>query len=246
MFKNLLVKAAFFFLVFFTIAPLQAQESASTLSLDIEGDVLNWYDQQVGQENTVLQIGSLNNPERKASGSHQYLESASWTSGNLVYRGQYFENVQLLYDIYEEAIITRNISNIQYSIQPIELIKEQVSSFTLHGANFEWIDKKIDSFENGFFEIIYRGDQMEVLAKRIKSIQIGSSGVNEYKQQDKYYLIIEDIPYRIYRKRSIIARFPEHKKQIKSFIKKNQIDILEPGTDYQLKSLIQFCDNLDL
>lgn len=221
-----------------------SQSNISTENLDLEGDVLAWYDSQVGLQNTPLQIGNLNNAERKARRSHQYLESPTWVKGNINYRGQRFENIDLLYDIYADKLITKNNGNLRYASQPIELIKSQVSAFTIYDQLFEYIEEPVELFEKGFFEIMYRGENMEVLVKRLKVVEIESDGVNAYSRYDKYFLRMDGEIHPLRNRFSVLKRFPNHKKEIRAYLRKQGFPSFRLGSDHQLKSLAAYCDAL--
>jgi hypothetical protein len=221
------------------------QNKVAIAGLDLDGDILSWYDQQVGLQNTPLQTGSLNDSERMAKRSHPYFQNVSWVSGTITYREQTYQNVSILYDTYSDQLLVKNSGDFRYSSQPIQLIKDQVSSFSIHGALFEFVSEKIDFFENGFFEIMYRGDDMELIRKRTKLVEIDHDAVDTYREDNKYYLRRMETATRIYRKSSIVRQFPEHKKEIRMFIRKNHIQILKPNTELQLKKLIAYCDTLN-
>ncbi|MFY0602093.1 MAG: hypothetical protein JXR03_20630 [Cyclobacteriaceae bacterium] len=244
--KNLLLKLSIGIIMLISGCAAQAQERVSTADLDVEGDVQTWYDNQVGKKNTVLQTGGLHKTERKASVSHPYFKVISWVDGNLKYRNQEFSQVPLIYDINKDILITKNTLDIRFTSEPLELIKNHVSSFTLSGAVFEFFDEDIGGLGEGFFEVMYRGENLELLAKRIKIVTINGSGSSVYEEAPRYFIRINGEIRKVQRRSNIIREFPEHKKEIRTFARKNRIQIIKPETDYQFVKLMEFCDNLTL
>lgn len=241
MIKNLQLSVL---LILLASGTTMAQGWVKVEGLDLNTDNQEWYDNQAGLLNTVLQTGELKNTSRKAQRSHPYYKSTFWVLGEVNYRGQNFKKIPLLYDIEADQLVTRNSGDLRYSSQPIQLNKTQISSFTIGETRFEFLTEKIELFENSFFEIMYRSQSMELLAKRLKQVEIESDGVDSYKELNRYYIRINGQVHRIYRKSSIIRQFPQHKKEIRAFIRKNRIEILKPDTDEQLKTLIKYCDEL--
>lgn len=224
----------------------KSQTRLSTNELDIEGDVLTWYDDIVGKSNTVLQTGGLHHAERKANHSHPYFKVILWVDGSLNYRGQEFNNTPLIYDINKDLLITKNTLNLNFSSEPIELIQNQVSSFNLSGSLFEFYEEEIGNFRKGFFEVLFRGENVEILIKRTKVIETTSTGESFYRVSDKYFIKVGERISSIKKRWQVVRKFPEHKKVIRDFIRKNKIQIIKPNTDPQFVKLMEFCDNLKL
>lgn len=239
------LKKHFVFLISLIVSQYgMTQQKIATSGLNLDENVIAWYDQTIGIENTSLQIGILNNSERVASRSHPYFQKTIWIEGSLIYRGQMFENISLLYDIHKDQLMVKNSGDMRYATQPVQLIKNQVTSFTAYGSYFEMIPDKIELFENDFFEILHRSDSMALLAKRLKTVEIETDGVAAYIASDKYYVQYQNEYKRIYRKYSVIQMFPEHKKEIRTFIRKNNLQILKPNSENHLTMLIAYCDEL--
>lgn len=230
---------------FSTILTCSAQNVITTRDLDLDGDVTAWYDNEAGLENTTLYMGSLKFTEQKAEKSHPFHAANGWTPERMTYRGQQFYNIPLLYDIYQDVLIFKNTENVKYASQPIRPFQRQVSSFTVLDDKFRYIDEKVGQLSPGFFQVLYDGEDLTLLAKRVKRIKISAfSGESSYLKEDKYYVKIEDKYHRIYRKSSILNLFESHKKEIRKFIRENKIRVLKAEKDNQLVQLIKFCDDL--
>lgn len=220
---------------------LSAQHSIQTDSVDTN-DIFKWYDRAVAQQNTPLLTGTLYHAKRNAMKSHPFYNTSNFQKGTINYRGHHFKEVDLIYDVYNDELIIRNPSYVELSNEPILLIKDQVSSFVVQGARFEYVEKKIGPYTRSFFEVLHKGNNISLLSKRMKVVKIRDQST--YEHEDKYYLVEQDESSRITSAASIIRRFPERKKEIKVFLKKNRLKIRRTGSDEALKMLVRFCDEL--
>lgn len=220
-----------------------SQGSFSLEGFDLSGDLESWYDREIGLKNTVLQTGSLMDFSVKSRKSHPYFNTKFWVKGDLVYQGQSFESIPMIYNIEEDALVIQEVVY-EHSGRPIKLISNQVSEFTLEGRTFKFIKESIGPFEEGFFEMLYEGEEISLLAKRTKLLEINSTGELEYEEKDRYYLKKGNNYHTIYRKSSLIRLFKTHEKDIRLFIRKNNIEILKVETDFQFATLVQYCGSL--
>ncbi len=222
----------------------QAQKEISTEELDLSQDPSLWYDKEMGIENTPLQMGTWNSSERKAHVSHPYNGERTWATGMVSYRGQVYSNVPMLYNTFEDVLLVRQEGRLQFLNQPMEIVKSQVASFDVNGKHFEFYDQMIDNFKDSFFEVMFRNGEVELLAKRLKKIEIVSNNTSAYVERDRYYIMVKDEYVRIFRPATIIRQFKDYRVEIKKYIRENDIKILKPGTDYKLIKLVQYCDQI--
>lgn len=231
-------------IIFGTTFDVIAQKEISTEGLDLGENPSLWYDQQMGVENTPLQMGIWNPSERRANLSHQYFFSRSWQMGTISYRGQVYTNVPMLYDTFEDIVLVRQEGLLRFISQPMEIIKSQVSYFEINSSHFEYFESTIENFSESYFEVLYRNERVELLAKRLKKIEIVSSTDNSYVERDRFYMRLKGDYVQIYRNATIIRQYKEYRPQIKSYIRKNKINVAKPGTSDQLVRLVQYCDQI--
>lgn len=232
---------------FFTFSSmlLAAQNKVSLTDLDIEVNANKWYDNQVGLENTVLHIGNLYNDARKASRSHPYFNSPYWGYGTIVYQNQQFDSVALIYDIESDIVVTQNKLGNDYLLQPIQLNKDQIISFTVHGALFEPVEQRDQLFQSGFHQILYRGENLEVIVRHKKLVEMEGNRKTAYFGYKDYYFKTSEAIRKIKNNSTIKNLYPEHKKEIKTFLRANNINISKEE-DLNLIMLAEFCNDLNL
>lgn len=222
-----------------------AQNTIDVNNLSLDGDLSEWYDSQVGHENTSLFIGTLAYPEKAALVGHPNHKSATWLTESIRYRGETFHNVSLIYDLDQDLLYIKNTIYPTYSTQPILPIQNQVEWFEINGDLFKYIPKAIGLLSPGFFQIIHEGSELSLIIKRSKIVKIGGNkGASEYQQLNRYFLEKNGNYLRFKSKNSLLKLFPENKKLIRKYIRQNNLKILKPGHDHHLKMVIQYCESL--
>jgi hypothetical protein len=73
---------------------------------------------------------------------HPFFSSDDWLVGAAFYDGEYFENIALMYDLHNGALITEHLP----SGQPIQLVSEKLKYFSIGRHYFERIEN--DSVSN--------------------------------------------------------------------------------------------------
>ncbi|UXX81215.1 hypothetical protein N7E81_08915 [Reichenbachiella carrageenanivorans] len=221
----------------------QAQE-VSLAGLDLSQEVQSWYDGQAGQDNSTLQTGIMIDVSRKTSLSHPYYKSGQWKNGDLVYRDQSFSNVLMIYNIEQDALIIKRATDGGVLLgDPIQLISADVDSFHFMEADFEYIDQKVDVYSTGFFEVLYQGQVVSLLAKRSKIFKINDEAKLTYEEFNRYYLRDGDQIERVKSLSGVKKRYKEHAKKLKIYAKQHKIKKLNPKREKSFATLIEYFDN---
>lgn len=186
---------------------------------------LNWFDKQVGLENTVLYEGIVyREMYRTINDKVKFYKTGEWLSGSVVYAGQLFSNLRLKYDVFEDQLLIKKLDRLGGG--PMLLFKDKVSSFIIDGTEFVNINNpKIDRSFNGYFELLWSND-IRLLAKHRKNDFIRkdrSASYYEFIDRDKEYMLeVGNNHYPINKKRDLQQLFPDLKKDIDSFYQKNK------------------------
>lgn len=228
--------------LFFLFIQLKSNAQHSLEGLDLDGDVYQWYDNALGLEKSGVVLGAYQEINRQSRNSHQFFMGDLWLSNPIRYRGQVYDSIFLLYDIYDDILIIRYPEKLQYYSQPIKLLQDQVDWFKLAGHTFKYYPNGILQVSPGFFDQLYVGDHFDLIAKRIKQVQIENTSVI-YVSSDKYIIRCKDEYHRFRRKGSILKLFKGQKREIRQFIKQKGLSI-KPGNDQDLVLLARFCDEL--
>jgi hypothetical protein len=99
--------------------------------------------------------------------------------------------------------------------------------------------------DEGFYEPIYIG-QLKLYAKRGKKKQETVSQYQstiQYVDRNEYYLKMGEQYHVVGNKRSILSLFPQNKREIRKYLRKNNISFYEEP-ELALVSAVTYCDHL--
>ena len=200
----------------------------------------NWFDQIVGQENIGLYNGKqyvnlyLN---KTFDNKHQFFRSEKLLKGSVTYDGQTYYDMNMMYDLDTDNLIVTLKSGSVASF--LQLIRSKVNEFTIDGSRFVYFDGFAENSTavNGFYEVLLENNSLSLLKKHKKNkkrrLEELDGNRAYYEFVDAYeYLLFAGGEYKNIESRSdIIKRYPNLKKEIKTFynknkkLKKNQPDI---------------------
>ena len=116
-----------------------------------------------------------------------------------------------------------------------------MQSFELNGEKFKRLKVPSAPENPGFYQVLHEGNELHLYAKRIKEEIVRTT--LDYRQRDKYFLMVNGIKYDIKNKASFLKVFPDRKSEIRKFVKRNGI-IVKVGMDTELKMLTAYCEEL--
>jgi hypothetical protein len=175
---------------------------------------------------------------------HPYFLEDEYKKGYLVIHNQKFENLRLKYNIWEQTIVVQYTDNSDSQtafIPPFEFISE----FIIDVHKF-----KKYSFENvgeHFFEELYMGE-INCLClwtkDRDKSEHNVTFMAHKFSEpHKKFYLVIDEKAFPLKNKSTLIALFPDHKKEITQYLKAHKIKLYK-SPDEKIAELIAWCESL--
>lgn len=212
-----------------------------------ERDYYNWFDAQIGIENTGIFNGiRYKELYRVNDGKHKFYKSPEYLTGNLVYDGQPYYDIQLKYDLFEDELIIELQTSSGSSI--LKLLKDEVDAFEIDDRNFRHLRNtrvyKSNDRIDGFYEVLTEGTSMTLLKKHRKTrkkVLENRTVLSEFLNDDAYYVYYQDLFYPIKNKNDLIKIFPGIKKQINDFYSGSKYLM---KTDYDL-FMIQVSERID-
>jgi hypothetical protein len=173
----------------------------------------------------------------------QFLYSKSYLPGSVSIDGTTFRNVNLLYDIYNDEIITHTFNG-----SFLQLNKEMVDSFSIVFENTKryFFKTDIDTIKgyNGFLNILYTGkSSLHVKYKKEIELLAVDRKFDEFYQIHKIFLVKDSVINQITSRRDLLMLLEDEKTALKSFIKKNKlfVSIKKPES---LIPVISYYDSL--
>ncbi|MCY1526994.1 hypothetical protein D9M68_620450 [compost metagenome] len=174
-----------------------------------------------------LQSRLYNGPVYRSYGANvegsANFQDLDFTLGEVVYDGEKFSDIPLLYDLYQDRVVARVGKE-----NRIALISNKVASFSINGHHFRYVDIA-DTSKNilkpGFFDFIYDG-QEKILAKRTKIMDFvsGKAGTDYYfSPKISYYLKQGESYYAFSTANDFLNLHKDKKNELKQFMKAQKI-----------------------
>ncbi len=185
-------------------------------------------------------------PSHYNAAGNPYFLGETWRTGSVTTHGKTFDNTALLYNLVtDELILKQHLNN--GSLVYVVLNREFISSFLIGNHYFvNTTDLQTEKPIGGYIEMVYSGN-FDFLIKYDKQF------VKQYTQQfpngsfsDQHsirYLLQDGKLTRLQRKKALLNYFASHKKEIRSFLRKNKIRY-KKADNSQLYQLMKFCDQL--
>ncbi|MFN8258698.1 MAG: hypothetical protein U0W24_23620 [Bacteroidales bacterium] len=179
----------------------------------------------------------------RALGNPFYLTN-QWTKGDFILDNKVYRNFPLMYDIYRDNLVCI-IKGVENEEIPIILNNDVVTSFSISGHYFIHAGQKKNLLSGGFYEEIYSGEAVKMYAKWSKKFMkvytLEYSG--EFNSQKRtLFLVKNNSVFIIKDNKSLIEKFPEIKKQLKTYLKQNRIKLGKSSIP-ELSGLTEFCNN---
>ncbi len=204
-----------------------APADSSVVQNTLQQTVANFYI-AIGQQSRLYSGHEYLPYERTIKGNALYpLDAETWASGEVNYDGFVYKGVPMMYDIYKDQLVVLLYNHFSM----YTLLNERVHDFTFSGHHFVRVDA--DSLTNdksgistGFYDQLY-GGKVEVLAKRIKTIQnstnIAISLETYFIAKTEYYVRRGNTYYNVSGQGSFLNVLKDKKPLLQKYIKDNNI-----------------------
>ncbi|RYE59610.1 MAG: hypothetical protein EOP48_00230, partial [Sphingobacteriales bacterium] len=171
-----------FFVNILCLGVIQAQtpklDSALTTPIEKAEMLFNTY---IKQQSRLFNGPSFKNYGSSVVGSANFENDSTFLAGNVIYDGMPFNDIPLMYNTYEDKLISLRNKSAMFS-----LVSSKVSDFYLKNHHFKYIsvaDTTTSVIKPGFFDVLYDG-KLTVLAKRSKKLQLALNS-----QEVSYYFV---------------------------------------------------------
>ncbi len=196
----------------------QEQKADSSLA-----KAIRIYDNTIGR-NSFLFTGRVYVDKYNGIRGHQYFGEDYWEQGDIIYEGQKFDSIFLMYDIYNDQVILEHF-NSNGAISPIKLYNPKINSFNLQGHHFVRLQEDtVFGLKEGFYDELFAGEKMTVYVMREKQISKANQTNDLHEifiERHKYYIKKDDQYFRIRGRKDIAKVMKDHKREIKRYLRRN-------------------------
>lgn len=217
-----------------------------------EAQLYDWFDTSTGKNNLSIINGTLhNNPHRIINKEkHMYFLSDDFSSGNILYDGQPYYNVNLKYDIYNDVLVLKPEGN--SDLIAVNIIPEKTKSFFIKNRNF--INLGYDrsttqpDFIKGFYELNLVGKEFSFYIKYHKKMteRIHNNALySDFEDKNTFFINYQNTFHEINSQNDITKLFPKYKTQIKEFYSANGKLRSENETRF-MENIMKFINTLFL
>jgi hypothetical protein len=226
-----------------------ALSDSSYLQASVNQTVANFY-KAIGQQSRLYNGHEYNPYDPHMIGTALYpYDSQNWELGEVNYDGIFYKNVPIKYDAYKDMVVVL----LYNKFSMYTLLKNRVHDFTF--ANHHFILFNADTLVNdksgisdGFYEELYGGKTVSVLAKRTKTIQNAPAAVSvsqfSFSSHDDYYLRKGNVYYKVSRSQGSFLKVLKDKKSVlQQYIKQNNIRFNDNPEDAMVK-IVSYYDHL--
>lgn len=198
----------------------------STMQKIAIGRVIDNYNTSIGQMSRLYNGAEYEFYDPIIKSNAFFLDINAFKPGSLTYDGIYYANVQMMYDINKDLLVTL----LYNGFSKYSFISSRVQSFDLNNHHFIYAaadsTNTASSIDAGFYEELY-GNKLQVLTRWSKSIQNASSqnSVETFFTVAKKHFYIKKGSnyYSVSSQGSVLDVLKDKKKELQQYIKVNKI-----------------------
>jgi hypothetical protein len=220
-------KSILLLLLCYTFASTAFAQQADTLKITqaAYANIQNNFNKALGPQSRLYNGREYNFYPPSLKGTAYFMDVHDWGPGSVFYDGYLYKNVDILYDLYKDELVTP----LYKSFLKIHLLNERVKYFDLMGHHFVYLVKdptNPTSVNFGYYDQLYAG-KIQVLARHSKSIQTSieyTGAINSYfSPSNDYYIFKNGLYYSVNSEGSFLDVLKDRKKELRQFIKANKI-----------------------
>ena len=155
---------------------------------------------------------------------HQFYRTEEWEIGSVLYDGQLFRGVPLLYDIVKDQLVARY----KQGFGNVALQSQKVGYFTLPEHTFVRVEAdtgRVEGLRTGFYDQLYTG-KTKVVAHRTKERQQDLSDrrvIIKFPQKDAFYLYKAGEYHPVRTKKSVLTYLEDQKRPLKKYLREHTL-----------------------
>ena len=208
---------------------------------DLDGDLDIWFSSVSGENFYPFLEGSYYFISEGSNSRYEHpFYQSIWTEGSLVYEGRKYQDVTMAYNIVKDVLLIWNWDMKKGGEKSLLIDQNKVDSFVIHNDKF--VGSTTLGMGDGYHQEIHHGDSIGCYAKRYKLVEINQRST-EYTNKSDLIILYKGRMYNYRGKSTLFKIFPEYKKDIKRYIRKN-IASYSRRNDDGLRQVLAYCESL--
>lgn len=210
---------------------LSHAQSSSMDTVAFEKKVLfavNFYNNNIGEQAEIYNGPEYHFLPRAIKGTPYLDNRFEFTNSNIKYNGTWYSNVPILYDAYKDVLVATQPQNqAKYIVR-----KEYLTDFLLYGHHFvhlNTIDNGKGKLREGYYEQLYAGKTIVFTKFEKVRTETTTTQAIEVVFDDKqsYFINKGGTIYNVSSKGSVLSVFKDKKKELNSYLSRNNINYKE-------------------
>lgn len=203
----------------------QDPAAAAAFIADARNSAVNAYYQFTGRQARLYNGIDHTGYYSSIKGTAYYVND-SLLKGSVVYDGLLFKDVPLIYDMYQDEVVTLHFNGLKMT-----LLSEKVKEFTFrqhHFVRHVYDSLAASSVPTGFYDYLYEG-KVTALMHRIKRLdeKVTDVIVREFLPNDKYYIYENGVYHSFKTYHGLLNALKRKKSEIRRYLKKHKIKFRE-------------------
>lgn len=204
---------------------------------------INRYNQALAAQARLYNGSKYRAPEHTLE-EHPYFFSEDWVMGTVHYDGDVFEDVPLMYDLFQGVLVTEHYP----SGHPIQLVYGKLQRFSIAGHTFEKIEKETVGNSlpaSGFYDVLYAGPT-RVVARRQKQKheEITANEIERsYEERNRFFMYRNGVFFQVKSKHSVRKLMADKKQEVRRFLKLHKTSF-STDRENMLKMTAEYYDSL--
>lgn len=138
------------------------------------------------------------------------------TTGAILYFGNWYENLDLLYDIQDDVVITRDVQG----LLKMRLTREKLDEFRVDGHHF--VKLKLTSGAGEYYEQFYKG-QRSLLMQWRKITDSDDPQIQKFILRKTLFVLDKGEILTLERTSDLFSIDPKHQKELKKFYREQKL-----------------------
>ena len=176
--------------------------------------------------------------------SFPYFFNSDFAEATIVYRGNYYPNLQARLDLHREQLVVLPPGR----QHPIVVHPQNVDRVYIHNRTFVRLTPPSSSgLEPGFYMLLMEGENIQLFGKEryiLRRDLQQSRVVLDFKHEVRFFLYHNNQYHTVRNKRAFTRLFPQYRREINSFSRMHRLNFGQQNRAESLTRLAAYCEEL--